>query len=229
MVPQGSVGGRGLGRHCGGRHAEGSLYGLRRALQPVALLFADEGINGLDLHIVNEQAIAVVGRVELRPFAQGRTALKGIDIPVTVPPRDTVSIALAAHVEGFIDFSYAYRFGAAPADVIVATLRHPDGTCLAETFHLPAGPQIEQRELNLRADGRVSANGGLTLELSTDRFARSVRIDVEGAIPADNYFHLAPNSRRRVHLRTLAPRTRWAGSVSALNGQGEVRIAWTAD
>ena len=55
------------------------------------------------------------------------------------------------------------------------------------------------------------------LDLSAERFAQSVAIEVEGFLPTDNWFHLAPDSVKQVRL---SPR---AGTGPAARPTGDIR------
>ena len=203
-------------------------YGLRRALQPTAVFLTDEGVNGLDVHLVHEAATPFDGRIELRLYARGEVPLRGADIPVAVEARSTTRVAVAAHLTEFVDVTYSYRFGAPPADVIVATLLDAHGTRVSEAFHLPAGPLIERQDVGLIAAGESRPDGILELRVRCTRFSRSVSIEVDGATPEDNYFHLAPGAERRILLRRDRNTPRLTGSVSSLNCLQETGIAWNA-
>lgn len=47
----------------------------------------------------------------------------------------------------------------------------------------------------------VESDQGLALEISTDRLAQNVQIDVAGFDVSDNWFHLAPGRPRRILLK----------------------------
>ncbi len=202
-------------------------YLLRRALQPRAVFFLDEGVNGLDLLLYNDGPARLEGLLTLRVYARGEQLLERVEVPVTVAAHGAKRLAVAACFESFIDLSYAYRFGPAAATLIVATLVGADGTPIAEAMHLPAGPRLEPDALELSATGHRRPDGMLELALTTRRHARAVRVDVPGALPEDNYFDLAPGATRVVLLRPGQERPRLGGTVGALNLSGQVGITWT--
>lgn len=203
-------------------------YGLRRILQPRAVFFTDEGVNGLDLYVANESPDVLDASVRVSCYARGEIPVTHIDIPVQVSPHWTKRIQIAAYLEEFIDLSYSYRFGAPPADVVAATLLTADGATAAEAFHLPSGLLPDRRELDLTATGRILSDGGAEVQVRSKRFARSVVLDVEGALPEDNHFDLAPGTERRIRLMFDRAPARWAGSVTAINSHQETLIAWSA-
>lgn len=62
------------------------------------------------------------------------------------------------------------------------------------------------------------------LEVSSERFARSVDIQVRGMIPDDNHFHLAPGAQRRIRLRADGSGHNPSGRVSAVNATRSCRV-----
>jgi hypothetical protein len=74
--------------------------------------------------------------------------------------------------------------------------------------------------------------GQAGVSLRTQGFARRVALDLEGAEPADNYFHLEPGGARWVEVRGYAGEALDAatlrGRVKALNASSWLRLSVAA-
>ena len=197
-----------------------AFHGLRRALAPVAIFLSDEGTNGLELHVVNEPDRALAATIEIALFRDDGLAMQHGSRSHTVAARGTLALPVAEWFDGFIDLSRAYRFGPAEHAMVVATLRDDTGAARGQAFHFPEGlPARREREIGLRADARLLADGSAELTLATRGFAQSLHFDVPGFIAQDEHFHLAPGATRTLRLVPARPGTTPAlrGSVFALN------------
>jgi beta-mannosidase len=201
-------------------------YYLRRALAPVAMSLSDEGGNGIYVHIVNDRPTALSGDLEIDLFRAGE---------ILVAPHAATEMNAAALFDGFLDLSYAYRFGPPSHDLIVGSVRDAHGTRVAQAFHFVRGlPSAEEPDVGLSAVAQLRDDGAYDLLVRTLRMAQSVHIDVEGFTADDNYFHLAPGGERLLLLRrdtggegshaTDAPR----GSVQPLNAEARSKLSVTA-
>jgi len=199
---------------------------LARALQPVALFMSDEGGNGLALHLANERAAALDGRLELTLFRRGEIAVEHVATQLQVPPRTTLELAATDLFDSWYDLNYAYRFGPPSHELAVARLLDAQGQALAEAFFFPVGlPNAAEADIGLRALASAGAQGSFVLQLSTRRFAQSVHVVAAGYTSDDDYFHMAPGGVRRLVLRPAAavvqpPR----GEVRALNSSAAAII-----
>ena len=203
-----------------------AYYGLRRALAPRAVIISDEGVNGLDVHVLNDRPTELAGRVVLALYSEGRIALRGAQIPVRVAAHGGISVPVASALPEFLDLSYAYRFGPPVANVIVATLHGLDDSIISRSFHLPAGPLLEPTSPGLTAHARSADDGSIELVVTSEQFARTVRVDVPGTIADENYFHLPPGGTQLVRLQRVALAMPTQGSVSALNAPHPVAVTW---
>lgn len=203
-----------------------AYYMVKRLLQPRTMFFTDEGVNGVDLHVVNEQSDDLIGKVTLSAYARGEVRLRAVDVPIAVPARGAQTIAISSLFDEWIDSSYAYRFGPPTVNVLGGTLFDAAGRALAESIWLPAGPLIEPGDPGITAIGRETIDGGLEVQISSKRLARYVHIEVDGATPTDNYFDLVPGSTRQVVLSATCSAGRHSGFITALNQVGSVAITW---
>ncbi|MGG6896259.1 glycoside hydrolase family 2 protein [Rhizobium sp. BR 315] len=177
-------------------------YGLRRAFRPVQVLLMDEGTNGLDVHIVNESDAALDLTLEVSCLRDGRQIVVGGGRDLVVEARGKQKIACTDLFGAFFDTTYAFRFGPPSHDVTVARLTAPaTGAMIAQAFYFPLGRTKAFHDAEITALA-VQEGEDWFLDLSADRLAQSVQIDLEAYRAEDDWFHLAPGSRRlRLHRR----------------------------
>lgn len=204
-------------------------YYVRRALQPLSMSISDEGCSGLALHVLNDGGKSFNGALELTLYRDGEISVARGSQAVTIGAQAALELPAAALFEGFLDTSYAFRFGPASHDLVVAMLRDSHGAAVAEAFHFPLGlGRPRDAALGLSARLHTLAGGALELELRTQRFAQSVCIEAAGVLPEDNYVHLAPGSQRRIRLSAHGVLKNFRGTISALNGSGVIAIETAA-
>nr|WP_027211442.1 hypothetical protein [Burkholderia sp. WSM2232] len=204
-----------------------ALHGLARTLQPIQVLFTDEGLNGLDIHLINERADTVHAQLELVCLREGCVKVASATRAVQLAPRSAQRIAAAACLDQFFDFTYAYRFGPRAHDVSIATLRDAaSGRIVSETFHLP------DRRISAPGDPGLTvavqrAGDGWQLVVEAKRFARFVHIIDRHYRAAHDWFHLAPNRPCIVPLVPLVPRAPLASQ--SVNVAHASKAAFKAD
>jgi len=184
---------------------------------------SDEGGSGLFVHVVNDRALPLGGEIELTLYKAGEIKVASARAAVTVAPRDATEIAAGGLFEGFLDLTYAYRFGPPSHDLVVATLQTEAGDRI-EAFYFPLGlPSVRVANLGLTATARPLAGGDFELTLRTRAFAQSLALEVDGFAPDDDFFHLAPGAERTVRLRArgAAP---LRGQVQPLNAETGTKI-----
>lgn len=192
-----------------------SWHGLKRAFRPQQLALTDEGVNGLAIHILNEQAESADLSLELACLRAGSQPVVSGRRDLSMGGRSAITIPATDLFGAFFDVTYAYRFGPPAHDVTVARLKRNDIT-IAEAFHFPLGRTEAFHDAAIEAV-IVEENGNWFLDLKTPVLAQSVSIDAGDWRPADNWFHLAPNETKRI---TLIPRNETPEKPS-----GEIRIA----
>jgi beta-mannosidase len=142
----------------------------------------------------------LVATLELKLYRGGEIGVGSASRTLTLPGRDTVELAAADGFEGFLDLSYAYRFGPPAHDLVVATLTDRGGSVLTQAFHVVGGLQAS-REYDIGLSATAIAQGDTyEVRIATRRFAQSVWIESEGFSAQDAYFHLAPGSEKTVSL-----------------------------
>ena len=192
---------------------------LRRALAPVAVWFVDEGLNGLALHAANDTAVPVEAALRLALYRGDGLLVESSEEMVTLAPHSAVERDVEAAIGRFVDATYAYRFGEAQHDAVVATLER-GGALLSQAFFYPVDTAPAPRpadELGLVAAARASEGGGVELTLTSTRVVRGVRLRADGFEPLDDGFDLEPGRVRTVALRAVAGDASTVLHVSALD------------
>ncbi|MFM0641894.1 glycoside hydrolase family 2 protein [Paraburkholderia metrosideri] len=170
-----------------------ALHGLARALQPIQMLMTDEGLNGLDIHLLNERAEPLLAQLDLVCLRDGSVKVASASRAVELAPRSTRRIGAAECLGQFFDFTHAYRFGPRAHDVTIATLRDPaSGRIISEAVHLPERRAGERHDLGLTVRAERTADGW-QLIIEAKRFARFVHIIDTHYRAAHDWFHLPPD------------------------------------
>ena len=200
-------------------------HGLRAVLQPVQILLSDEGLNGLDIHLLNETRLPLTGEIELLCLRDGAVPVTRARRPVALPPHSSQTLRIADLLEGFFDITYAYRFGPPAHDVSIATLRDEAGKILSQSFHSPLGQVLPQCDPGFEATLSQDEEGWL-LTLSCRRFAQFVHI-VDANFRAEvDWFHLPPDCSRAIRLlRECEGENHPDGYILALNAFGGKRYS----
>jgi beta-mannosidase len=201
-------------------------HAVRRAFRPVQVLLIDEGTNGLDLHLVNDTDTGRAVRAELACLRAGRQPVVSGRYETNLAPRSRQAIAATDMFGSFFDTTYAYRFAGPQHDVTVARLVCVETEeVLAEAFHFPLGRREALHDAALSAL-LVETADGFAVDVATDRLAQSVHIDVEGFLPSDSWFHLAPGTPRRIRLspRLVGDPRRPAGRIGAIGSSVSARF-----
>jgi len=192
-----------------------SWHGLKRAFRPQQLALTDEGVNGLAIHVLNEQAESADFSLKLACLRAGSQPVVSARREISIGGRSAITIPATDLFGAFFDITYAYRFGPPAHDVTVARLKRNDIT-IAEAFHFPLGRTKAFHDAAVEAV-IVEENGNWFLDLTAPVLAQSVSIDAGDWRAAENWFHLAPNATKRV---ALIPR-----HETPQKPTGEIRIA----
>lgn len=201
---------------------KGAMRIAARSLAPLALLPIDEGVNGLYAHVANDLPIERRGTLRARLFRDGELEVGKGETPVLVPPRSVVPVHVDALFHGFVDTTYAYRFGPPGHDLVFLELVDEGGEVLARAHHLPLGVgRPVERELGLEARFE---EGGTRVVLRARRLALFAALDLEGAIPAEDFVHLAPGEERAIALRPVPGARGLRGYVHPSNQREPTRI-----
>lgn len=182
-----------------------ACHGFARVAAPIQVLISDEGLDGLDVHVLNERPEPLEAELALTCLRHGHIVAAEGRLPVRLAARSATTLSCHDLLGRFFDTTRAHRFGPPTHDVCHARLTRGDAL-LSEAFHFPEGRALPPAELGLSA----TPDAG-TLLIATDRFAHSVHIVCEEGEASPNWFHLAPGTPRRVAV------TGASGVVRALN------------
>jgi beta-mannosidase len=201
-----------------------AFYFVRRALQPVALVTTDEGLDGLALHAINDTEAPIEAELDLGLYRRdGVLAVSG-RMALTLGARSTVTVSSDTLLGQFLDVTYAYRFGPPDRDLAVGTLRSR-GDVLGKSFYFPLGHAFApEHDLGIQATARPFANGAYVLNLKAKRFAQAIAIGARGYVARDNYFHLEPGAERDIVLRPIGAPQPFKGTVRPLNALASTEI-----
>ena len=197
---------------------------LKRVLQPQTVLLSDEGLNGLQVHVLNERSVDASVELSVSLWRDGEVEIASAKKVLTVPAHGKQSAACLDLFEFFMDLSHAYRFGPKVCDAVVATLKNFEGQKIAETFYFPGGLRDHQEnDIGLTAEATMMGAQTALLTVGTTRLAQGVHIDTPGFQADDDYFNLAPGSQTCILLHRTSGHT-LMGSASALNCIKTARI-----
>lgn len=186
---------------------------LRRAWARQAVFLTDEGLDGLDLHVIDEVG-GFEGTLELELLNHGRR------VAIASQPSHAGRHSGDALLGYFADLTHAYRFGPPKHDVVVARLRS-SAAVIAEDFYFPGGHSLPTQEGCLTATAHAS-DAEVVLTLTTSRFLQAVHFDSAWA-PDDNWFHMAPGTRQ-VRFRPSGDARPFKAHVAAINLSDEVTV-----
>jgi beta-mannosidase len=176
--------------------------------------------------VVNDRAEVIEATLAVATYDQDDRPVFQAERQLVVPARSNNSLALAELADGFLDLSYAYRFGPQAHHLVVTTLRNAQGI-IAQDFCFPGGrPSDLASELDLTAQATRLPDGRAAIRLETRRFAQAVHFESANFRSRDEYFHMAPNSTLLLLLdgaEGAVPAT-LKGSVAAVNWRGTALI-----
>jgi beta-mannosidase len=199
-------------------------YVMKRVLAAVSVFVTDEGMNGLHFHVANDTSESLECRLAVELFTAGASRPEEEHAQILVPARSAISMSSSSVFDGFRDIGYTYRYGPVGYDAVVGSLRDASGTALAEVVHLPMGQsRAYEDDVGLEVRQKPLSGEEWSLEITTQRLAQWVHIDVPGFRPDDSWFHLVPGRAKAV---VLVPSASAAGAASGPAGAqvvGQVR------
>jgi beta-mannosidase len=203
---------------------------LKRTLAPCTVWTTDEGLNGIDIHVVNDRPAPVDLWLHIALYQAGAHVVQESDVAIAIPGHGALTFGLEQILGRFVDASCAYRFGPPGHDLIVASLHESRGDVpFAQSFRFPAGHAIRRTQISdvgLTGQANVLADGNIEVLLTSRRFAWGVRVAVPGFLPDDAYFGIEPCGRRRIVLRRVQSDDIPANlAVTAVNAEGPCVIA----
>jgi beta-mannosidase len=219
-----------------------ALAGLARRWQPIALTLTDEGINGLDAHLVNDTPFPIAGALEAVIVRDGVTIVERGERSVSVAARSTQRIRVDELFHGFRDLTWAYRFGP-PIGELVRVRFQSEGDetsdpIVRDAHHWVAGrPTAIETTIGLAVQGQAMQGTDIfRITVSTEKTAFGVHLDGEDLRSSDTWFHLAAGDQRVLTVRRprMVANTPNSSSeepqprivVRALNSRASARLTW---
>ena len=84
---------------------------LAPTLQPTAVWFVDEGLNGLDLHVANDGPEPLEGTLTVGLLREDGSVGESVEVELAVPAHGHHVAGVESLLGRFADVTYAYRFG----------------------------------------------------------------------------------------------------------------------
>ena len=192
---------------------------LRRAWAPRAILITDEGLNGLQLHAINETPGACTARVEIELLQAGKIRIAHAERTIDLSPRSSQALKADDMIGHFTDVNYSYRFGPPKHDTVIARLISADtNDILSEDFYFPQGLNLPiHYDATIETAATFNADGSVVLKLKSNALLQSVSITATGFTPDRNYFHLPPQCERSIRFSNNGGLTKFKADISALN------------
>ena len=183
--------------------------------RPIAVWLTDEGLAGVAVHVANDRPIRAAARaLRLTPLPRRRGPRRRRPArTLELEPHGAISLDVEPLLGGFVDASWAYRFGPPGQDVIVATLES-EGADGPTSSPRPSSSRPAARRHRDRGPARAcrpapSADGDrLAVTVRSRRLVDGVRLVIPGLVPADDAFTVEPGGERHISLRptgTMVP------------------------
>ena len=204
-----------------------ALGRLARALAPQAVWLSLEGLRGVEVHVANDRPEPLTGELTLRVLRDGALPLAETRQGVEVPGHGSWQADAETLLGRFLDLSWTYRFGPAEADLIVATLRDPDGRRISEATAFPVGRPLTPHsaaELGLRASVTAGPER-MSVRLGCARAVLGLRLAAEGWRAGEDLVDLLPGEDREI---ALVPEVERADARSEPPSETPPRVRLTA-
>jgi beta-mannosidase len=202
-----------------------AFYGLARTAQPTAILFVDEGLEGLAVYVAHDCSQALTGDLTITLVTAEGRIYEQQQKTLTFEPRSVKRISVDLYLDRFVDSSYAYRFGPRAFSSCIATIKSNDGMTLLQNIYVnPTETHHINYDLGLTGVVSLREDGQYQLTLSCKAPAFYVVIDTPAILPADNYFHLVPGFDKVVLLKTKDKQSLPHGRIRALNTKNSYPI-----
>lgn len=200
-----------------------SYYFLKRILTPRAMWFVDGGVNGLRLHVANDTASVLSGRLTVRLCRDDGHVIEQAAMDVLVAPHAQSAFGVDRCLGRFTDANRAYRFGPAEHAVVTAVL---EGAFPLHAEFLPnLGCEPSLRgDLELSAELVRTGERSARVTLRSNFLAESVVLSVPGYLPSDNYVHVLAREPLSIELTALRDGVSPIGTVKAMNGAASVAM-----
>ena len=206
-----------------------AYYYLKRVMAPLTVLITDEGLNGLELHVINDTPEPFEGRLQFQLLRDGETVVADVSQPISLPAQSSMSVRTDSLLPYFMDTSYAYRFGPPGHQLALAHIYRSQATyaCASNVHFIQTQALAMERDPGITAVCHQDEAGHYLLSLETQRFVQALAISVNGYLPEDNYFHLAPGHKRTIRLQCHQTQAAPKISLRALNISGTIKVSYS--
>jgi len=110
---------------------------LAPTLQPTAVWFVDEGLNGLDVHVAHDPAEPAEMTLVVELLRADGSVIESAEESWSMEPHGHRRRTVDAMLGRFADSAYAYRFGPPPHAAVRAHLTSVSGLDRETTWHVP--------------------------------------------------------------------------------------------
>ncbi len=180
-------------------------FAMARRCAPIAVALTNEGLNGVDCHIVNDHAETLDALLTVGVFNRSTLVVER-ETPIMVAGRSAATRSVNELLGDHRDLTGAYGFGPAAHDLIRVKLTWEAGVSAAHLW--PAGrPASSARGDTVTTEVVRSPGADDTwlVRVSSATGAFGVCIDGPGWHPSTNWFHLAPGDEEMVLLTSARP------------------------
>jgi len=205
-----------------------ALRALSGVLAPTAVWLTDEGLAGVGVHVANDGPEPLIATLRVGLYADGERRVGDAREELRLPPHSSACRDLETMLGGFVDASWAYRFGPPAQGLILASLEHGDGGAsepISQSAFFPGGlsAQAEPAErLGLEVEAATSGDS-VEVRLRARRALYAARVEARGYVAADPWFCVEPGVERTLILeRDTDEEPGSTVAVSALNLRGRL-------
>jgi beta-mannosidase len=205
-----------------------ALLALRGALAPTSVWITDEGLAGVGVHVANDGPEPLSATLRVALYADGERQVGEAREDLHLGPHSTFSQDLETMLGGFVDASWAYRFGPPAQDLIVASLERGEGEAtelVSQAVFFPAGrPSAAEPAERLGLEVEAAPLGdAVEVRLRSRRFLYGGRVEARGYAASDPWFCLEPGVERKlVLLRDGAAEPATTVAIAAVNLRGRL-------
>ncbi len=196
---------------------------LKRVQQPCTVLLTDEGVNGLWIHLHNEQAHEVAVELELSAWLGGDVRVAHGRKALTLPARSAQSLSTLDLLGAYFDLTHACQFGPRVCDAVVVTMKGSQGLSAQAVYFCGGLQTTQESDVGLSAQATLLDLHTAVVTVRSKRFAHGVHFDVPGFQADDDFFHLPPESEVRVIFRSTGSQA-FSGQVIAANSLQQTSI-----
>jgi len=198
-------------------------HALKRVQQPCTVLLTDEGVNGLWIHLHNEQSHDQSVELELSAWLGGDVRVAHGRKALTLPARSAQSLSALDLLDAYFDLTHACQFGPRVCDAVVVSMKGVCGLSEQAVYFCDGLQSHQEPDVGLSAQATLLDPYTAVVTVKTQRFAHGVHFDVPGCQAEDDFFHLPPETEIRVTLRSTGQHD-FYGQVLAVNSMQSATI-----